>query len=181
MRLSILASVLSLSLSVLATDDSAADSAPAVEIEYLNKVEDCERRSENGDPIQVHYRGSLAADGSEFDNSYDRGKPLKFKLGAGRVIKGFVLYFIFGFTAVYVFVEFKLILYKNIYRWEQGLVDMCVGEKRKLSIPPELGYGAKGVGPIPGGATLIFETELMGFDNEKKKEEEEKKDDKAEL
>ena len=87
MRLSILTGILSLAVSgALASDDTA----PAVEIEYLNKIEDCERRSENGDPIQVHYRGTLAADGSPFDNSYDRGKPLKFKLGAGRVIKGFV-------------------------------------------------------------------------------------------
>lgn len=93
MRLSILASILSLTVSgVLASDDSTA-SAPSVEVEYINKVEDCERRTENGDPIQVHYRGSLAADGSEFDNSYDRGTPLKFKLGAGRVIKGLVSLF----------------------------------------------------------------------------------------
>lgn len=48
-------------------------------------------------------------------------------------------------------------------RWDQGLLDMCIGEKRKLTIPPELGYGQRAMGPIPAGSTLIFETELMGI------------------
>lgn len=82
--------------------------------------------------ISVHYTGSLE-DGTKFDSSYDRNSPLSFPLGAGRVIQG----------------------------WEQGLLDMCPGDKRKLTIPPELGYGSRGIGPIPGNAVLIFETELV--------------------
>lgn len=55
-------------------------------------------------------------------------------------------------------------------RWDQGLLDMCVGEKRTLTIPPELGYGDRGIGPIPAGATLVFETELVGIEGVPKDE-----------
>lgn len=55
-------------------------------------------------------------------------------------------------------------------RWDQGSLDMCVGEKRTLTIPPELGYGNRGIGPIPGGATLVFETELVGIEGVSKDE-----------
>lgn len=55
-------------------------------------------------------------------------------------------------------------------RWDQGLLDMCIGEKRTLTIPPEFGYGDRGIGPIPGGATLVFDTELVGIDGVKKDE-----------
>jgi len=109
-------------------------SADGLEIEVTEKVE-CNRKTKKGDTVDMHYRGTLASNGNEFDASYNRGTPLSFQLGAGRVIKG----------------------------WDEGLLDMCVGEKRKLTIPPELGYGNRGVGPIPAGATLIFETELMGI------------------
>ncbi|OQD77929.1 hypothetical protein PENDEC_c002G01458 [Penicillium decumbens] len=102
-------------------------------IEVTHKVE-CTRKTQNGDGVEMHYRGTLQ-DGKEFDSSYKRHVPLSFKLGTGRVIKG----------------------------WDQGLLDMCIGEKRTLTIPPEYGYGDRGVGPIPGGATLIFETELVGI------------------
>lgn len=51
----------------------------------------------------------------------------------------------------------------GLHRWDQGLLDMCVGEKRKLTIPPEMAYGDRGIGPIPGGATLVFETELVSI------------------
>ncbi|KAM5442886.1 Peptidyl-prolyl cis-trans isomerase fpr2 [Microsporum ferrugineum] len=101
-------------------------------IEVLKSVES-NRRTANGDTVQMHYRGTLADTGKQFDASYDRGTPLGFTIGKGMVIKG----------------------------WEQGLLDMAVGEKRKLTIPPSLAYGSRGVGPIPGDATLIFETELM--------------------
>lgn len=56
------------------------------------------------------------------------------------------------------------------HRWDLGLLDMCIGEKRTLTIPPEYGYGNRGVGPIPGGATLVFETELVGIDGVEKDE-----------
>lgn len=82
----------------------------------------------------MHYTGTLL-DGTKFDSSLDRGQPIAFALGAGRVIAG----------------------------WDQGLLDMCVGEKRKLVIPYQLAYGEGGMGPIPPKATLIFTTELMGI------------------
>lgn len=89
----------------------------------------------------MHYRGTLE-DGTEFDASYNRNQPLGFTLGKGQVIKG----------------------------WDEGLKDMCVGDKRKLTIQPEYGYGASGVGPIPGNAVLIFETELVDINGKGKDE-----------
>lgn len=88
-----------------------------------------------GKTISVHYTGKLV-DGKKFDSSYDHpGKrPFQFKLGSGMVIKG----------------------------WDEGLVGMKVGGKRRLTIPPSLGYGERGFPPvIPPNATLIFETELV--------------------
>ncbi|CAK9231221.1 unnamed protein product [Sphagnum troendelagicum] len=97
------------------------------------KPKTCDVQAHKGDQVKVHYRGSLV-DGTEFDSSYPRGSPFEFVLGQGSVIKG----------------------------WDQGLLGMCVGEKRKLKIPSSLGYGDRGSPPkIPGGATLIFETELI--------------------
>ncbi|CAO2181947.1 unnamed protein product [Urochloa humidicola] len=97
------------------------------------KPESCTLQAHKGDKIKVHYRGTLT-DGSVFDSSYDRGDPFEFTLGNGQVIKG----------------------------WDQGLLGMCVGEKRKLKIPSKMGYGERGSPPkIPGGATLIFDTELI--------------------
>jgi FKBP-type peptidyl-prolyl cis-trans isomerase len=88
----------------------------------------------NGDTVSVHYAGRLQ-DGTEFDNSKKRGAPLQFKVGGGQVIKG----------------------------WEEGLVGMQVGGERILVIPPEMAYGDQGIGPIPGGATLIFSLELVAI------------------
>jgi len=110
-------------------------SAAADELEIVKTREaSCDRPSQDGDTLTMHYRGTLE-DGTEFDASYNRNQPFTFKLGAGRVIKG----------------------------WDQGLKDMCIGEARKLTIPYNLAYGEKGMGPIPPKATLIFETELLAI------------------
>lgn len=104
-----------------------------LKVDVLYKPEMCETKSKTGDMLTMHYTGTLT-DGTKFDSSVDRDQPFSFQLGVGQVIKG----------------------------WDQGLIDMCVGEKRKLTIPPHLGYGDKGAGNvIPGKATLIFEVELI--------------------
>lgn len=83
---------LTLSIAVLATAVSSVLAEDGdLKIDVTKKVE-CERKTKNGDNISVHYRGTLQADGSEFDASYNRGSPLSFVLGQGRVIKGFVSY-----------------------------------------------------------------------------------------
>ncbi|EHY52562.1 Peptidyl-prolyl cis-trans isomerase fpr2 [Exophiala dermatitidis] len=120
----------------------ASGTPSGLEIEYLTPEIECTRKTTKGDQIEVHYRGSLQSTGEEFDSSYSRGRPLPFKLGAGAVIKG----------------------------WDEGLLDMCIGEKRKLTIPPELGYGERGIGPIPANSVLVFETELVGIKGVKKDE-----------
>lgn len=67
---------------------SASASASGLEIEVTSPVENCNRKTKKGDSVDMHYRGTLASDGSEFDASYNRGTPLNFQIGAGRVIKG---------------------------------------------------------------------------------------------
>ncbi len=88
-----------------------------------------------GQQVSVHYTGWLT-NGSKFDSSLDRNQPFRFALGKRQVIGG----------------------------WDEGVAGMKVGEKRKLTIPPQLGYGAAGAGGvIPPNATLIFEVELLGL------------------
>lgn len=86
-----------------------------------------------GRTVVVHYTGWLQSNGEKFDSSVDRGKPFSFRLGAGRVIRG----------------------------WDEGFAGMKVGGKRRLTIPPSYGYGNRRVGPIPAGSTLIFDVELL--------------------
>lgn len=88
----------------------------------------------NGDTVTVNYVGTLT-NGTKFDSSYDRNQPITFTLGTHQVIAGF----------------------------EQGIVGMRVGGKRRLTIPPSLGYGINPQGPIPGNSTLIFEVELVSI------------------
>lgn len=95
------------------------------------------RETSNGDTVAAHYLGTLQ-DGTKFDSSYDRGQPFSFVLGSGTVIKG----------------------------WDEGLLGMKVGGKRKLIIPANLGYGDRGAGGglIPPGATLLFDVELVAVE-----------------
>jgi len=94
-------------------------------------------RPKQGETVTAHYRGTLL-DGTVFDESYKRGEPIRFPVGVGRVIKG----------------------------WDEALVDMTRGEKRRLIIPYWLAYGEAGRPPvIPPKATLVFEVELVGWES----------------
>jgi peptidylprolyl isomerase len=104
-------------------------------LRYIEIEEGTGPAPQPGDVVAVHYRGTLE-DGTEFDNSYDRGEPIQFALGQGRVIPG----------------------------WDEGIALMKKGGKAKLVIPPELAYGAQGAGGvIPPNATLTFEVELVNI------------------
>lgn len=93
-------------------------------------------RAQAGNRVSVHYTGRLE-DGTKFDSSLDRQVPFPFTLGVGEVIRG----------------------------WDEGVLGMRVGEKRRLVISPEFGYGENRVGPIPPNSTLIFEVELLEIIN----------------
>jgi FKBP-type peptidyl-prolyl cis-trans isomerase len=103
-------------------------------LQYEDSVVGTGPEATAGKSVEVHYTGTLA-DGTQFDSSHDRKKPFAFRLGAGQVIKG----------------------------WDEGVQGMKVGGTRKLVIPPELGYGARGAaGVIPPNAQLTFVVELLG-------------------
>jgi len=121
----------------------SAGTLEKLQIGVKQKSENCVMKSRQGDRLSMHYTGTLLEDGSKFDSSLDRGQPFDFVLGGGQVIRG----------------------------WDEGLKDMCVGEKRKLKIPSSLGYGARGAGAkIPPDADLVFEVELLDILNRKPEE-----------
>ncbi|KAJ2498644.1 Peptidyl-prolyl cis-trans isomerase fpr2 [Coemansia sp. RSA 1972] len=145
MKLLALAFTLAAFLACFATATVNADEkrirAPPTQLQIGVKYrpKTCTNRTKPGDKVSVHYTGTLFSDGTEFDSSLDRGTPLDFVVGQGQVIKG----------------------------WDQGLLNMCVGEKRKLQIPADLAYGKRGAPPvIPADAALVFETELMAINGQ---------------
>lgn len=122
---------------VVCTQPALSDGDAELKVEIVKSSDSCSRKSKKGDILSMHYTGTLV-DGKEFDSSRQRGEPFRFQIGLGQVIKG----------------------------WDQGLLDMCVGDKRKLTVPPSLGYGDAGAGDrIPPGATLVFETELTKIED----------------
>mmetsp|Transcript_17583 Transcript_17583/g.43255 ORF Transcript_17583/g.43255 Transcript_17583/m.43255 type:complete len:124 (-) Transcript_17583:2788-3159(-) len=89
-----------------------------------------------GDQLTMHYTGTLASNGEKFDSSVDKGRPFNFKIGMGQVIKG----------------------------WDEGVIKMSLGEKAKLLISSDYGYGSQGAGGvIPPNADLVFEVELLAI------------------
>jgi len=105
-------------------------------LRYVVKKEGSGDSPKKGNTIAAHYSGRLLENNRKFDSSYDRGEPIKFKVGVGQVIPG----------------------------WDEALLDMKTGEKRVLIIPPKLAYGSRGAGGvIPPDAWLVFDVELVGF------------------
>ncbi|KAJ1940326.1 Peptidyl-prolyl cis-trans isomerase fpr2 [Linderina macrospora] len=126
-----------------ASDTAQSKRTPPTKLQIGVKFrpESCPIKASIGDKVAVHYQGTLFDDGTKFDDSYERGQPIEFTLGQGQVIKG----------------------------WDQGILGMCIGEKRVLKIPADLGYGANGAGGvIPPNAALVFKTELVAINGKGK-------------
>ncbi|MEJ2733932.1 MAG: FKBP-type peptidyl-prolyl cis-trans isomerase [Anaerolineae bacterium] len=127
--------ILSLLVIVLVACGGGKATTTASGLQYIEITEGDGPQPQPGDIVAVHYRGMLE-DGTEFDNSYDRGEPLTFPLGQGRVIRG----------------------------WDEGIALLNEGGKAKLILPPDLAYGEAGFGSvIPPNATLTFEVELVSI------------------
>jgi len=133
-----------LSLSFALLVSAQQDAPKELDIKSTFEPSDCNVKAQKGDAIKVHYTGKLFSNGNKFDSSHDRGQPLPLTLGVGQVIKG----------------------------WDEGLVGMCVGEKRTLTIPSHLAYGERARGSaIPANSALVFDVELVGLTSKTTHEE----------
>lgn len=116
-------------------DVSIPDGPPPADLVIEDLVAGEGPEAAPGQTVSVHYVGVAWSDGRQFDSSWDRNEPFQFGLGSGQVIQG----------------------------WDRGVAGMQVGGRRRLTIPPELGYGAQGAGGvIKGGETLVFVVDLLG-------------------
>ncbi len=116
-------------------DMTGTEQTTASGLKYTDEVVGTGETPKSGQTVSVHYTGTLT-DGKKFDSSRDRNQPIVFTIGVGQVIKG----------------------------WDEGIMTMKVGGKRKLSIPPDLAYGSSGAGGvIPPNATLLFDVELVSI------------------
>jgi len=137
-RRAVLAALLAATAAVAGCGDGDGEAKPIKTpsgLTYYDVRVGTGRSAAKGNEVEVHYVGRLLANDEKFDSSRDRGKPLKFLLGAGEVIKG----------------------------WDEGVAGMRVGGKRRLVIPAALGYGERGKGKIPPNADLVFEVELLAI------------------
>ncbi|CCL98675.1 uncharacterized protein FIBRA_00677 [Fibroporia radiculosa] len=143
MRVGLLSYVFALFFALAVIAD-APEPPTTLEIQTTYKPETCSVLAQAGDALSVHYTGKLFSNGKKFDSSLDRNKPFTVTLGKGQVIKG----------------------------WEEGLKGMCVEEKRTLTIPSDMGYGARGFGSvIPANSALVFDVELLSLDTKNRREE----------
>lgn len=116
-------------------DVTIPEGQPPADLGVEDLVEGDGDEARPGQDVTVHYVGVAWSTGRQFDSSWDRNEPFQFGLGAGQVIQG----------------------------WDQGVAGMRVGGRRRLTIPPQLGYGSRGAGGvIKGGETLVFVVDLLG-------------------